>query len=256
MADSSSTRRLVLKSASSSSAAAETRPLCHFKTDGITGSVCINRAHIISYYDICQMRDGFRSASLLDLRVMAKPKPLIKSQYETLAAFRYALRQFIHFSEEAAHAAGITPQQYQALLAIKGFPGRESVTVGELAERLQLRHHSAVGLVDRLVAEKLVVRLPSAEDRRRVLIQLTLRGENSGEARLRPSPATEADRAGNPSVAGAALLKNEGRTFAAYFQRLQERPRLPPSPPGESGSHQSRPGMSFCCCWNMEYWSN
>lgn len=95
-----------------------------------------------------------------------------------LAEFRYALRQFIHFSEAAAQAAGITAQQHQALLAIKGFPGRDSVTVGELAERLQLRHHSAVGLVDRLVAEKLVARAPSTEDRRRVFIQLTSRGES------------------------------------------------------------------------------
>jgi DNA-binding MarR family transcriptional regulator len=108
---------------------------------------------------------------------MAKNGNLSNSQYETLAAFRYALRQFIHFSDEAAQAAGITPQQHQALLAIKGFPGRDSVTVGELAERLQLRHHSAVGLIDRLVAEKLVTREPSAEDRRHVLIQLTIRGE-------------------------------------------------------------------------------
>jgi DNA-binding MarR family transcriptional regulator len=108
---------------------------------------------------------------------IAQPKPLLKSQYETLAAFRYALRRFIHFSDEAAHGAGITPQQYQALLAIKGFPGRDTITVGELAERLQLRHHSAVGLVDRLVAEKLVVRAPSPADRRQVLLQLTGRGE-------------------------------------------------------------------------------
>jgi DNA-binding MarR family transcriptional regulator len=108
---------------------------------------------------------------------MTKPGPLIKSQYETLAAFRYALRRFIHFSEEAAQAAGITAQQYQALLAIKGFPKRDKVTVGELAERLQLRHHSAVGLMDRLVTEKLAVRVPSAGDRRQVLIQLTRRGE-------------------------------------------------------------------------------
>ena len=108
---------------------------------------------------------------------MARPRQLIKSQYETLAAFRYALRRFIHFSEEAAQAAGITPQQHQALLAIKGFPARDKVTVGELAERLQLRHHSAVGLIDRLVAEKLVIASPSAEDRRQVLIQLTRRGE-------------------------------------------------------------------------------
>ena len=108
---------------------------------------------------------------------MAKPKQLVKSEYETLAAFRYALRQFLRFSEAAAREAGITAQQHQALLAVKGFPGRDRVTVGELAERLQLRHHSTVGLVDRLVAEKLVIRAPSAEDRRQVLIQLTNRGE-------------------------------------------------------------------------------
>jgi DNA-binding MarR family transcriptional regulator len=109
---------------------------------------------------------------------MAKTKPLSKSQYEMLAAFRYTLRQFHHFSEEEANAAGITPQQHQALLAIKGFPGRDCVTVGELAKRLQLRHHSAVGLVDRLVAERLVARAPSARDRRQVFVQLTRRGEN------------------------------------------------------------------------------
>jgi DNA-binding MarR family transcriptional regulator len=108
---------------------------------------------------------------------MAKPRQLSKSQYETLAAFRHALRRFIRFSEEAAQGPGITAQQYQALLAIKGFPARDSVTVGELAERLQLRHHSAVGLIDRLAAEKLVVRVPSAQDRRQVLIHLTSRGE-------------------------------------------------------------------------------
>ena len=108
---------------------------------------------------------------------MARPRQLIKSEYETLAAFRYALRRFIRFSEEAAQAAGITAQQYQALLAIKGFPSRDKVTVGELAERLQLRHHSAVGLIDRLVARKLAAREPSAEDRRQVLVQLTRRGE-------------------------------------------------------------------------------
>lgn len=108
---------------------------------------------------------------------MSKIEKLSKSQYEMLAAFRYALRQFHHFSEEAAHAAGITPQHHQALLAIKGFPGRDCVTVGELAERLQLRHHSAVGLVDRLVADKLVERKPSAQDRRQVFVQLTRRGE-------------------------------------------------------------------------------
>jgi DNA-binding MarR family transcriptional regulator len=108
---------------------------------------------------------------------MESPRRIDKSQYETLAAFRYALRRFLRFSEAAAEAAGITAQQNQALLAIKGFPARDKITVGELAERLQLRHHSAVGLIDRLVAEKLVARAPSVEDRRQVLVQLTSRGE-------------------------------------------------------------------------------
>jgi len=108
---------------------------------------------------------------------VAKFEKLGKKQYESLAAFRYALRRFIHFSEHAAGKVGLTPQQHQALLAIKGFPGRDSVTVGELAERLQLRHHSAVGLVDRMVAERLVERELSREDRRKVLIRLTAVGE-------------------------------------------------------------------------------
>ena len=108
---------------------------------------------------------------------MARSKQLDKAQYEALAAFRYALRKFLRFSESAAQAAGITPQQHQALLAIKGFPGRDRVTVGELAERLQLRHHSVVGLIDRLVLEKLVSRAPSQTDRRQVLIALTRGGE-------------------------------------------------------------------------------
>src|SRR6266478_3935883 len=65
-----------------------------------------------------------------------------KAQYEMLAAFRYQLRQFLHFSEQAAQKAGLTPRQHQALLAIKGFPNRESITIGELAEQLQIAHHS------------------------------------------------------------------------------------------------------------------
>ena len=102
---------------------------------------------------------------------------ITKAEYETLAALRYALRQFLRFSEEAAHAAGLTPQQHQALLAIKGFPGRDRVTIGELAERLQLRHHSAVGLADRLVSSRLVARTRDTDDRRQVYLALAARGE-------------------------------------------------------------------------------
>lgn len=109
-------------------------------------------------------------------QTIKKSRALRKTDYETLAAFRYLLRRFIHFSEEAAKAIHVTPQQHQALLAIKGFPERDQVTVGELAERLQLRHHSVVGLVDRLQKEKLVMR-KSGNDRREVLVELTERGE-------------------------------------------------------------------------------
>jgi DNA-binding MarR family transcriptional regulator len=100
-----------------------------------------------------------------------------KLEYETLANLRYSLRQFLRFSEDAAHAAGITPQQHQALLAIKGFPERDRVTVGELAERLQIRHHSAVGLVNRLVANGFLKREPGKNDRRQVQLTLTARSE-------------------------------------------------------------------------------
>lgn len=102
---------------------------------------------------------------------------LSKKEYELLSSFRYDVRQFLKFSESAAEAEGLTPNQHQALLAIKGFPGRNSVTNGELAERLQIRHHSAVGLVNRLELQKLVYREQNSSDRREVYIFLTKRGE-------------------------------------------------------------------------------
>ncbi len=104
-------------------------------------------------------------------------KRITKRQYEMLAALRYSLRQFMHFSEQAAQAEGLAPQQHQALLAIKGFPGRDEITIGELAERLQIVHHSAVGLANRLVKEKYIRRKRAKEDRRQVYLTLTARGE-------------------------------------------------------------------------------
>ena len=106
-----------------------------------------------------------------------KAPEITKAHYELLAALRHALRRFLHFSQEAAEGAGLTPQQHQALLAIKGFPGRDFATIGELAAQLHLRHHSTVGLVDRLVERRLVRRTPSKEDRRRVEVSLAPQGE-------------------------------------------------------------------------------
>jgi len=98
---------------------------------------------------------------------------LAKVDYERLAEFRYVLRRFLIFSENAAKAAGLTAQHHQALLAIKGFPGRDRITTGELAERLGIRHHSAVGLVDRLASNALVRRRHGLADRRQVFLELT-----------------------------------------------------------------------------------
>lgn len=94
-----------------------------------------------------------------------------------LAEFRYQLRRFLRFSEEAARAAGIEPQQYQFLLAVKGLPEGVRPRIGELAERMQLQHHSTVELVDRLEKQGLVQRRRSAEDRREVLVSLTAKGD-------------------------------------------------------------------------------
>lgn len=102
---------------------------------------------------------------------------LTKRHYETLAAWRHAVRRFLEFSQRAAKSAGIPTQQHQALLVIKGAPGRDFVTVGEIAERLLLKHHSAVGLVDRLTKRQLVQRDVSSEDRRRIEVRLTAKGE-------------------------------------------------------------------------------
>ena len=100
-----------------------------------------------------------------------------QAEYQTLATLRYLLRRFLRFSEEAARGANIAPQQYQALLAIKGFPVAGRITIGELADRLQIRHHSTVGLVDRLVAKGFLNRKQDPQDRRLIRLTLTPRSE-------------------------------------------------------------------------------
>ena len=97
--------------------------------------------------------------------------------YGALAEFRYQIRRFLRFSEEAAREAGVEPHQYQLLLAVKGLPSGSRARMGELAERLQIQHHSAVELVDRMEKQGLVQRKRSPEDRREVLVALTGKGE-------------------------------------------------------------------------------
>ncbi|MGD0835820.1 MAG: MarR family transcriptional regulator [Polyangia bacterium] len=97
--------------------------------------------------------------------------------YQALAEFRYQIRRFLAFSERAARASGLESQQHQLLLAIKGLPEGHRPTIGTLAERLQVRHHSAVELVNRMVERRLATRRRSDVDGREVLIQVTARGE-------------------------------------------------------------------------------
>jgi DNA-binding MarR family transcriptional regulator len=105
------------------------------------------------------------------------PAALTKQDFEALARFRFGIRRYLRFSEETVRRHGLTPQQYQLLLALKGFPDREWATVRELAERLQLRHHSVVELVDRAQGQDLVARAAHPDDARSVRVHLTAEGE-------------------------------------------------------------------------------
>jgi len=113
--------------------------------------------------------------------------------YRALARFRYALRVFLRFSEQAARAAGLSPSQHQLLLSIRGWAGDEPPTIRDLAEQLQLVHHSVVELVDRAVAGGLVERHPDPVDRRRQRLALTTEGEQM-LARLTASHRAELRR--------------------------------------------------------------
>ncbi|WP_458759647.1 MarR family winged helix-turn-helix transcriptional regulator [Afipia sp. TerB] len=102
----------------------------------------------------------------------AKRRPT-QADYEALSQFRYLIRCFLEFSQNAARNAGLTPRHHQALLAIRGYPDGKPVAIGDLAERLRIRHHTAVELVDRLSEAGLVKRVIDPDDQRRVLLGLT-----------------------------------------------------------------------------------
>ena len=108
---------------------------------------------------------------------MGEDKDLLPGDFRALAEFRYQLRKFLRFSEEAARAAGLEPQQHQLLLAVKGMPEGMRPRIGEIADRLQIQHHSTVELVDRLEKNGFVSRKRSDRDRREVLIALTPKSE-------------------------------------------------------------------------------
>ena len=138
-------------------------------------------------------------------KTAARGPSITSEEYARLAAFRHAVRAFLHFSDAAAGDVGLTGQHYQALLILRARREAEPVTINDLAQDLFLKHNSAVGLVDRLAAEGLVVRVASTLDKRKVELRLTPRG-----ARLL---ARLAER-------HRAELKRVGPELEAFFHRL------------------------------------
>jgi DNA-binding MarR family transcriptional regulator len=126
-----------------------------------------------------------------------------KSNFEALAQFRYRLRLFLRFSEDACQSHGLTALQYQLLLQTKGYPGRQWATLTELAERLQAKHHGVVALVSRCEALGLVQRVPSTQDLRQVEVHLTAKGETLVE---KIAKLHQAELRGLPDFAAMPVL--------------------------------------------------
>jgi DNA-binding MarR family transcriptional regulator len=110
---------------------------------------------------------------------MASKEDIGLQDYRATAEFRYQIRRFLRASEQIARSYGLNPQQYQLMLALKGLPDDHAATIGELAERLQIQHHSTVELADRLSSKGLVRRKRDIQDRRQVLLELTAKGEKT-----------------------------------------------------------------------------
>lgn len=143
--------------------------------------------------------------------------PLVHERvFQDLADFRYAMRLFLRFSEEQARAAGITPQQHMLLLAVRGHTSYPDVTIGDVAERLQVRHHSASRLVDRAVQRGLLERRADLVDRRKALVSLTGDGERILTA------VTAANKEELRSLEGALFRDSLRLALHAYNSNQQE----------------------------------
>jgi DNA-binding MarR family transcriptional regulator len=132
-------------------------------------------------------------------------------EYAALAELRYRIRQFVQGSDHAALAASIEPQQYQMLLVIRGLSNQDEASIGRLAERMLLRHHSAVGLIDRLESQGFVRRIRSRTDLRRVCVKLLPRGERVLENIVRQR-LDELRDSGHAFVAAIAAILEESES--------------------------------------------
>ncbi len=131
-----------------------------------------------TWSDVAVIAQNDRDGSPPSTAQPSRSEPLTKRDFEALARFRFGIRRYLRFSEETVRRHGLTPQQYQLLLALKGFPKREWATIRELAERLQLRHHSVVELVNRAQEQGLVRRAEHPHDGRAVRVVLTAEGDH------------------------------------------------------------------------------
>jgi DNA-binding MarR family transcriptional regulator len=134
-----------------------------------------------------------------------------ESDYGALAEVRYRIRQFLRGGDQAAEAAGIEPQQYQLLLALRALPHQSDATIRRLAERLHLMHHSAVGLVDRLQSRGYVRRYRNVRDQREVLVMLLPRGRRALEQVVR-ARIHELHESGQALVDSIAAILNHNTT--------------------------------------------
>ena len=155
--------------------------------------------------------------------------------FHAMAELRYQIRRFLRFSENAARKAGIEPQQHQLLLAIRGLPHQLKPTIGVLAERMQLQHHSTVELIDRLVERGFVCRLRAADDRRQVLVKLTGQGEDFLNS-LAVHHLEELQSAG-PKFVKILQTLTQNDQLALIENRLQTNPRSARHKPGKEKNH-------------------
>ena len=146
-------------------------------------------------------------------------KKIDAPDFKAMAELRYQIRRFLRFSENAARQAGIEPQQHQLLLAIRGLPEDLKPTIGALAERMQLQHHSTVELIDRLVERGFLCRLRATADRRQVLIKLTHEGEKCLQTL---------------SLHHLEELQSAGPRFVKILQNLTDNAAMPQSTAEES----------------------
>ena len=145
--------------------------------------------------------------------------------FKAMAELRYQIRRFLRFSENAARQAGIEPQQHQLLLAVRGLPDGVKPTIGALAERMQLQHHSTVELIDRLVERGYLLRLRATDDRRHVLVKLTREGEKFLQ---------------KLSLHHLHELQSVGPTFVKVLQSLLTKSKIPNYQQIDPGSLDSK----------------